>query len=204
MICAKYLHDADLAEIVANMRLLGQPLLTRRDDGVSVASSKWVRAHFKRQRVWRSRRHRTLPGYVPRDTSEVMPAPWSGSPAPYPFPTITVSPHSSGEFRSTWLVNVPIEQLFGEVDQEDSEESLGIHVVKGPVVAKTQGYFSYRSVEKALKKTRVDFAMKAALIEVVFGRQSPPEISRAYTVPLANLERYATRLREKLRAQMAV
>jgi hypothetical protein len=66
---------------------------------------------------------------------------------------------------------------------------------------KTQNFFSRKSVERGLQKMRIDAVRKAALMEVVFHRQSPTEVAKTYVFPLANLEVYASRLRERIRSE---
>ena len=134
--------------------------------------------------------------YINRTRSVFFAPHFTGEPRPYGIPvtlqTLTPTPNSSGALASTWGNRVP-RRLLGQWS--------GLHLV--PVAKddpmKTQIFFSRTSVERALQKMRIDAVRKAALMEVVFSRQSPATVARTYAFPLPHLEVYASRLRKRIR-----
>jgi hypothetical protein len=182
------LVDGDLSEAKAT------PFWVPRKAAIRKEKKK---ERIRRQYVQGTRRVFSYPHY----TGQPRPSTHPDDGVPLVFfvlKSLTPSPESSGALSSTLSKRVP-SHIFREIKWK------GFHLVQSVPVSTTrrtsQNFFSRESVNKALEKMRTHNVMKAGLVEVVFGRQSPSKIARIYGLPLNVLKVYATRLRKRIITQ---
>jgi len=201
------LHKGTICEVVETHNQIRRLLPLIDEDGEAKAIPFWVprnaaiRKEMKDERIRRRYVRSTRVAFsCPHYKGDSRPAthPDDGILlVPVTLKSLIPTPNNSGVLASTWGNRVP-SRLLMSWRGFHFVESVPISV-KGP--KKTRTFFSRASVERGLKKMRIDSVKKAALMEVVFYRQSPLEVARTYAFPLPNLEVYASRLRKRIRSE---
>ena len=194
------IHKNTLCEVVETHDQIRRLLpLVDRDLTESKVKPFWVpRRSVNRKEMRKERIHRQ---YV-SGLRKVFTAPhYTGEPRPDLHSEMTLesrtpSPTSSGPFASL---------LSGGRFPRPALQMKGFHLVQSVPISDvrrtTQGFFSREEVERAVGKMRTHFGMKAALTEVVFSRQSPTAVAKSYYLNPGVLKVYATRVRQRIRAQ---
>ncbi len=85
---------------------------------------------------------------------------------------------------------------------ERMSKRTNLYVPESPIrCTLTGGGFTKKQVSQGLSKMRTDSLTKAALVEIVYRRQSTLEVSNKSGIPVEKLYVYASRLREHIRQE---